>query len=224
MGKSAQQVNENQLKTLKDKVSNLEKRLIELESKNKTLEDKVTTLESENTISKHVTTKLSNELDRLDQYHRRSNVVISNVLKLESENNEDVKAKVHEIIKNELDLPSAVADIDKLHRIGKVRETNGKKTQDIIIRFRSHRTRYEVYEKRKSSRNIKIKPNLTKKRQTLKYEASQLTENNSMINFVYADIHGDIKVRLNNIFRGKYAHNFNSIEELEELLDKINIV
>ena len=45
-----------------------------------------------------------------------------------------------------------------------------------------------------------------------------------MINFVYADIHGDIKVRLNNIFRGKYAHNFNSIEELEELLDKINIV
>ena len=166
MGKSTLQGQENQLKSLKDKVSSLEKRLIELESKNKTLEEKVTTLESENVVSKHVTNKLSIELDRLDQYHRRSNVVISNVLKLESESSEDVKEKVKDILTAELKLPAAVAGIDKLYRIGKTRETNGKETQDIIVRFRSHRTRYEVYEKRKSSKNIKVKPNLTKRRQT----------------------------------------------------------
>ena len=130
--------------------------------------------------------------------------------------------KVHDIIAKDLNLPNVVNQIDKLHRIGKTRERNGKKTQDIIIRFKSHRARYEVYEKRKSSNNIKIKPNLTKKRQILRYDATQLVENNEKVEFVYADIHGDIKVRLVNLHKGKYVHNFNSIEELEDLLDCLN--
>ena len=45
---------------------------------------------------------------------------------------------------------------------------------------------------------------------------------NEKVDFVYADIHGDIKVRLVNLHKGKYVHNFNSIEELEDLLDFLN--
>ena len=143
-------------------------------------------------------------------------------MKEESENIEDVTEKVHEILSKDLNLPNVVNQIDKLHRIGKTREKNGKKTQDIIIRFTSHRARYQLYGKRKLSSNFKIKPNLTKKRQSLRYDASQLVENNEKVNFVYADIHGDIKVRLIDVHKGKYVHNLQSIEELEDLLNTLN--
>ena len=56
---------------------------------------------------------------------------------------------------------------------------------------------------------IKVKPNLTKKKTNevrgITVDGEQLY---TMVNFVYAGIHGDIKVRLNNIFRCKYVHNF----------------
>ena len=220
--KTKQNQTDQLIKSLKDKVLNLEKRVEEVEKRNKSLEEKVTVLESDNIISQKVSKLLATDLDRLDQYHRRSNIIVSNVLKQENEKNEDVIEKVNNIIAKDLNLPNVVNQIDKLHHIGKTRERNGKKTRDIIIRFKSHRARYEVYEKRKSSNNIKIKPNLTKKRQTLRYDATQLVENNDKVDFAYADIHGDIKVRLVNLHKGKYAHNINSIEELEDLLDCLN--
>ena len=95
--KTKQSQTEQIIKSLKDKVSNLEKRVEEVEKKNKNLEAKVVVLESSNIISQNVTKLLATDLDRLDQYHRRSNIVLSNVLKEESENIEDVKEKVHEI-------------------------------------------------------------------------------------------------------------------------------
>ena len=209
--KQEKQAQDTQTQSFKDKISSLEKRLDAIENKNRILEAKVTTLESEKVINENVTRLLSEEVDRLDQYHRRSNIIIANVIKTnEKESEEEVKKKVHDILKTDLKLPDTIPQIDKLHRIGKVRERNGKQSQDIIVRFTTHRARYQVYTNRKSTRNVKIRPNLTRRRETLRYEASESTKDNDKVNFVYADVHGDIKVRLIDQYKGKHVHAINS--------------
>ena len=190
--------------------------------KNKILEEKVVLLESEKAINNNVTKLLSEEVDRLDQYHRRSNIVIANILKPGHETQEELINKVHETLKD-LSIPNVIPEIDKLHRVGKTRERNGKQTQDIIVRFRTHTARYQVYDNRKRTTNVKIRPNLTKKRDKLRYEATELVKDNDKVHFIFSDAHGDIKVRLNNQFKGKYVFLIKSLEELEELLEKINV-
>ena len=224
MSKKNAQANLNQqlIQSMKDKLLNVEKRLEELENKNKILEEKVVLLESEKAINNNVTKLLSEEVDRLDQYHRRSNIVIANILKPEHETQEELINKVHETLKD-LSIPNVIPEIDKLHRVGKTRERNGKQTQDIIVRFRTHTARYQVYDNRKRTTNVKIRPNLTKKRDKLRYEATELVKDNDKVHFIFSDAHGDIKVRLNNQFKGKYVFLIKSLEELEELLEKINV-
>ena len=222
--KGSQSNSDHQLiQLLKDKLEKVERRLEEIENKNKKLEEKVVVLESEKAINQNVTRLLSEEVDRLDQYHRRSNIIIANVIKQEHESQEEVTNKINEIIQRDLNLPEVIPEIDKLHRVGKVRERNGKQTQDIIVRFRTHAARYQVYDNRKRTSNVKIRPNLTKRRDQLRYEATELVNDNNQVNFVYSDAHGDIKIRLNNQFKGKYVYEINSLEELKDILEKINV-
>ena len=105
----------------------METRISKLEAANEILEGKVEGLESRAKISENVSEKLSVELDRLDQYHRRSNIIIKDVFLPENESIEDVKKTVHKVIAKDLGLPSLLPSIDKLHRQGKIVEKNGKK-------------------------------------------------------------------------------------------------
>ena len=62
--------------------------------------------------------------------------------------------KMIKLIGKDLNLPHLVNEIDKLHRVGNVREMNGKKSMDIIIKFKSHAARYDVFnEKDKGYKN-----------------------------------------------------------------------
>ena len=63
----------------------------------------------------------------------------------ENESNDQLHQNVKKIIKEELNLPSEAGDIDKSHRIGKVIEKDGKKHQNVIVRFRAHASRYSVF-------------------------------------------------------------------------------
>ena len=76
------------------------------------------------------------EVDKLSQYSRPANVIVRNVFKPEKETNEEVTIKMSKIIQKELNLPHLVGEVDKMHRVGKILEKNGKKCQDVIIRFR----------------------------------------------------------------------------------------
>ena len=67
-------------------VAELHRRLLELEAKNVSLEKKVCKLEEKQVVIERVNTLLSNEVDRLHQYTRRSNNIIRNVLQPSSEN------------------------------------------------------------------------------------------------------------------------------------------
>ena len=113
-------------------------------------------------------------------------------------------------------------EYDKIHRHGKVNSTK----QNVIIRFRQHQCPLDLYYARKKikNHNIRLKPLLTKKRAELLRKATERIEddNTQGIQFVYADFNGNIKIRLNEIFRKRYVHTINSIELLEEIINEIS--
>ena len=83
-----------------------------------------------------------------------------------------------------------------------MKEENGKKKQDIIIKFKKKQAeRYTVYTARKKARAAKFIPNLTKRSGKLLFDALKICEDHEKVYFVYADIPGEIKVRLNGMHR-----------------------
>ena len=111
---------------------------------------------------------------------------------------------------DDLKLLNIVDDVDKLHRVGKIKQRNGKKMKDIIVKLKSHTLRYLVYNERKKAKNIRIAPNLTKWRGKQLYNAVLSTEDAMKVNFVYVDAHGDLKIRLNDHHNGRYVFPFNT--------------
>ena len=110
-------------------------------TKYKQLEYRVTKLEASNMILSKVNTELSQEVDRLDQYHRRSNVIVKNLLlPMNDEPLASLNKKVTHIFNNDLGVNETIInDVDKIHRLGKIKKNkNGKQTQDVIVRFKSH--------------------------------------------------------------------------------------
>ena len=170
---------------------------------------RVERLESRVVISERVSEQLTTELDRLDHYHRRSN---------------DVKNVVTNIIKIDMVKPELLSSLDKQHRIGKVKIVNGKKLQNIIVRFKSHSARYSVYKVRKKAKNVKISANLTKRRSQLLTTASNAITNIEKVAFCFSNIHGDLMTRLIEPYNGKYVFPFNSLKELSDLLMEMNLI
>ena len=209
---------------LKRQVELMEARITVLESSNKSLEGKVESLESRVKISERVSDQLSLDLDRLDQYHRRSNIIIRDVFVPEKETLEDVKKNVHNIITKDLGLPKMVSKIDKLHRVGIIKEKDGKKMQNVIVRFKSHFARYAVYNERKKAKNIKISTNLTKRRGKLLFDVSNAVKEVGNVQFCFANINGDLKIRLVEPYNGKQVFSFNSLNELNSLLLKMGLI
>ena len=140
-----------------------------------------------------------------------------------NETQEQLESKVNKVIENDLNLKSAAKDIDKLHRTGKVTTKNGKKTQNVIIRFKSHTSRYQVYYERKKLKTIKISPNLNQKRGKLWYDASKITENVDGIDFIYADAHGDLRFKTSSQHNGKQNFKFESLDHLEEIYTALGL-
>ena len=69
------------------------------------LENKVTKLESELSIAKNVNQLLSQELDDLHQYQRRSCLVIDGINPQENETTEEINQKVKNVLTKNLNLP-----------------------------------------------------------------------------------------------------------------------
>ena len=66
------------IKELKERMAALEEEVSALKKQNINLSEKVILLEDRVAVAENISYKLSVELDRLDQYHRRSNVIIRN--------------------------------------------------------------------------------------------------------------------------------------------------
>ena len=78
-----------------------------------------------------------------------------------------------------------------------MKQINAKKHQAVKAKFKSHSARYQVFNKRKSLKNVRISPNLTKLRSKTLHDAVEITKNiDEDLEFVFANQHGDFLIRL----------------------------
>ena len=216
---------DDEITLLKQQLQELSAKLETVSNENDLLKERVEVLESRVEIGKNTSTKLRIEIDRLDQYQRRSNLIFKNVILPPNQSDEGDTEFVKNLLEKEMNMQNAFSGVDKLHRTGKRRTaTGGKKTQDVIVRFKSHSARYKVYKERNKSKSVKIRPNLTRRRGDLLYRASNLVDDLDQIDFVFANIHGDLTLRLKDPDEDeKQLFSFSSMSQLKETLKEHNI-
>lgn len=177
-------------------------------------------------IAQHMSKVLSENLDDLQQYSKRSCVVVDGIplppLDRQSDPkiNDLLEDEIRTMLSNELDIaPSKIAtEFDKAHRIGPI-DDNGN--QAVIVKFKSHSFRSHIYGNRKKIQNkkIKIKISLTPERRKLLNIATEMTEENPNVDFVFADPNGNLKVKLKRRdHNNKMFFNFKSELDLSLIL------
>ena len=115
-------------------------------------------------------------------------------------------------------------NVGKIHPIGKIVEDQ----QQRIVKFTSDSFKEKIYlaqkERKKREtrkRPVNFKPSLTRRRIELLSNADQKTANNNAVKFVFADMHGTLKMVLHNPFKRKYVHSFNTENELNNIISKL---
>ena len=135
-------INSNQ-----SKIAELDEELAKLKS-NLALKDKaIAGLEDDNY-------RLSQEVDDLEQYTRRTNVRIYGVAEQTEENTDNLAI---DFFKSELNVDVASNDISRSHRVGK---KSAAKPRPIIVRFTKHKTKVAVMSRRRMLKERKRPFNL----------------------------------------------------------------
>ena len=170
---------------------------------------------------------IQGELRRLQQYTRRYSVSIAGIPKPRTEKREDLRAQVEEII-NLANSETTPDDIDKLHRNGRIKDGE----QSTIVRFRSHAAKEAFYKARKnlpaSHRHIKIRPSLSPEQNNLLHDAQEFLENFDFTDkdgdnppeFVFANIHGLIQVKMKKPTKQGLFVTINSLDDLNQVITR----
>ena len=207
-----------------DKIRKLEKRVAALEGD-------LLQMNAKFAVRDHVVEALRNEVHRLQQYTRRYSVVVAGIEKKKDETPESLREEVLKLV-SDVDSTSKEQDIDKFHRNGRV--YNGKE-QEIIVRFKSHAAKEAFYRARKnlpaSRKAVKIRPSLSPNQKNLLRDAQawveQFSLNAEMVNpvqYVFANIHGEIQAKMQKNYRGSPFISFNSIQDLASRLKDAQVV
>ena len=122
--------------------------------------------------------RLSQEVDDLEQYTRRTNVRIYGVAEQPEENTDNLAV---DFFKSELNVDVASNDISRSHGVGK---KSGAKPRPIIVRFTKHNTKVAVMSRRRQRRVLKerkrpfnLQEDLTiNRREILKYLNKDIEE------------------------------------------------
>ena len=168
---------------------------------------------------------IQSELQRLQQYTRRYSVSIFGIPKPRGEKPDVLRTKVDELI-NLVESTTTSQDIDKLHRNGPL---NGDE-QETIVRFKSHAAKEAFYKARKtlpvSHRQVKIRPSLSPAQKILLNEAQDYLENvpfdeadgSNPPEFVFANIHGNVQVKMKKQTKEGLFINIKSVEHLSQVI------
>ena len=164
------------LKTSVDTISSqfeeYEKERAEREKKIKELENTVTNLNEKVSILNKQVGDLDQKIEKQEQYSRRNCLLIHGVPENKDENTDDL---VVNIFKEEMDLEIFTDDLDRTHRIGKVKEDSRHK-RPIIVKFIRHNDKHKVFrnKKRLKGKKVSITESLTKTRMAKLNEARDL--------------------------------------------------
>ena len=185
------------------------------------LKGHITITESKLAIAEHVSSTLHEQIDNQEQYSRRKGLIFEGIKVEQKEKDSDLEKRILNVIQKELKLNIEPEDIDKAHRIGPVEGDE----QNIIIKFRKDSTASHIYQSRgklKDSRanhkGVKIRTSLTKRRQNLLKYPREQEEDYEIIHFVFADVNGNLKLRLKEKVRNRMVFSFNNKTELAEIL------
>ena len=215
---------EEKIKMLESINSTQEAQIRSMSSRVKSLENHQFRMEGLMAIKDRVTELLSIRVNQLEQYTRRYSLIVKGIERPRDETAEQLKEKVNDILQQS-DTVVNMDDVDKFHRNGPIKDNQ----QEVIVRFKSHSAKEIVYRKRKSVRNVKIQPSLTPDNKVLLEQAREelptLRDDSTknLPEFVYADIHGDLRVKMSIPTKGNQMfHKFTSIQQLYEVVQKCN--
>ena len=110
-----------------------------------------------------------------------------------------------------------------------IRKVNtGETFRKAVTNFKSHISRYSNYRWKKEKRHrgtaTRRVPNIPEQRASLLLEAHHMVQNHEEIKLVYADVHGNVKVRLQKCHKGKNVFTFDNIDSLKKLLLQMGLV
>ena len=183
--------------------------LKEVEKLNSTvalLQTHVENLKEQNTQLRERCLETEKQIEEIEQYGRRLCLRITGIPTKEKETADMVLGKVKNLIE-ESGVDISDSTIDRAHRIGKRKGSS----QQIIVRFTTHRHRTLFYKARKNIKSgPKVHIDLTKKRFNILKDAQNFVSDQEDDIFVYADINCRLKVH----FRDHSEKFFESLDEL----------
>ena len=122
------------LKGLFDRISSLAKVNQDLVKENKVLVERVESLER--------------QADQAEQYIRRNCLRVSGLKEEENENTDGLILKIASAVGSDI----VLSDIDRSHRVGNPKGARGR-PRDIIVKFATYRSGFNLYRKRTSSKD-----------------------------------------------------------------------
>ena len=182
------------------------------------MEEHITKISSENRMFQHqilvlkqANVKLQNEINELEQYGRRSCIIIIIISCIIFNNIVDMfpRAGIEDIDQS----------IDRAHRIGKSYHPKKpkKKSKSIIVKFTSSRYRTKACRQKKNlDDGVTGHVDLTKKHHSLLRKANDLVRNRDEVLFCYADINCRLKIKWTD--QSKQEKLFSPLDELNEIL------
>ena len=204
---------------LENKVELLDKKVESLENTVEPLKVKINQLTDQNAVLTCAISNLKTQAEENQQYSRRNCLVLEGIALSNNETIPALEGKVVAALTKELGIEKTEIDanFDKTHRIGPIRDNQ----QRTIVRFKKHSLVEKIYNKRKVSEKISVKPSLTKYRLNTLNDVRNRFERSEFVEFFYADVHGNMKVRFKKQLNGRFVHNFYSENELSELIFEI---
>ena len=211
---------QNNVHELMQQVKELTAIVKRYEEKFHVMNTRIDRLEAESIIKSRVNTLLTAEIDSLQQYQRRSCLVISGMQAPANEvdDSHHLKQNIQDLLVNGMEKDEDVPannvskanfkdNLDKCHRVGPVKDDG---TQDIIVKFRNHSFREKLYGRRKkiTQKGIKFCVSLMKRRTFLLNSANDRirekcdawgdhrTRAPDFVKFAFADTLGNIKLFL----------------------------
>ena len=97
---------------------------------------------------------LNFEINRLEQYSRKSSVRICGI---HEEEGEKVTEKVINTIKEEIGVEIEAEEIDITRRVGQRHQDRGR---GILVKFVSHKSKVKIMKKKRQAKNIRVSEDL----------------------------------------------------------------
>ena len=159
---------------LRDEIRLMKTELIDLvNSKN----EKIVKCENEIVLLKTEVRKLKNELDHTDSYQRRETVILSGNGVPEGNNDENCKAVVCHLVKNQLKLNLNPEDISTAHRLGRKPGYQRPDKRNIIVKLCRRDLKQDLIRASRTQvapRNLYVNESLTPIRKKILFHLRQM--------------------------------------------------